>query len=139
MSISTFLGRLARIYPLIGTRTRRKHRDKYTFRNFIAKRVNHHVPIHKSQRFISRPELIAMLLLPNQQPMRHNTAPSAPSACPAHTRLQPIPQPLQSSMANPALKYNRDVQKQWRVDLPGFIVKVEIDWPSVSSHAKVIG
>lgn len=36
------------------------------------------------------------------------------------------------------LNYNRDVQKQWSADIPGFIVKAIKNWPVVSSKTKVI-
>ena len=36
------------------------------------------------------------------------------------------------------LNYNREVQKQWSADVPGFIMKSDQSWPSVSSQTKVI-
>jgi YHS domain-containing protein len=36
------------------------------------------------------------------------------------------------------LNYNRDVQKQWSSDIPGFVVKADKNWPTVSSQSKVI-
>ena len=36
------------------------------------------------------------------------------------------------------LNYNRDVQKEWSKDVPGFIVKADKNWPNVSSQNKVI-
>lgn len=36
------------------------------------------------------------------------------------------------------LNYNRDVQKQWSADIPGFIVKADKNWPVVSTQIKVI-
>jgi YHS domain-containing protein len=36
------------------------------------------------------------------------------------------------------LNYNRDIQKQWSADIPGFVVKADKNWPVVSNHTKVI-
>jgi YHS domain-containing protein len=36
------------------------------------------------------------------------------------------------------LNYNRDVQKQWLADVPGFVVKADRQWPAVSRQTKVI-
>ncbi|HVE50475.1 MAG TPA: YHS domain-containing (seleno)protein [Casimicrobiaceae bacterium] len=36
------------------------------------------------------------------------------------------------------LNYNRDVQKQWSRDVPGYVVKADKNWPQTSSHTKVI-
>ena len=36
------------------------------------------------------------------------------------------------------LNYNRDVQKQWSGDVPGFIDKADRQWPSVARQSKVI-
>ncbi len=36
------------------------------------------------------------------------------------------------------LNYNRDIQKQWSADIPGFVVKANKNWPTVSSQTKVI-
>jgi YHS domain-containing protein len=36
------------------------------------------------------------------------------------------------------LNYNRDVQKQWSKDVPGFIAKADRNWPVVSGQTKVI-
>jgi YHS domain-containing protein len=36
------------------------------------------------------------------------------------------------------LNYNRDVQKQWRADVPGFVSKADRQWPAVSRQTKVI-
>lgn len=36
------------------------------------------------------------------------------------------------------LNYNRDIQKQWGADIPGFIAKASKNWPTVSSQTKVI-
>lgn len=36
------------------------------------------------------------------------------------------------------LNYNRDVQKQWSKDIPGFVAKADKNWPAVSSQTKVI-
>jgi YHS domain-containing protein len=36
------------------------------------------------------------------------------------------------------LNYNRDVQKQWRADIPGFVAKADKNWPAVSRQSKVI-
>lgn len=36
------------------------------------------------------------------------------------------------------LNYNRDVQKQWRADVPGFVGKADRQWPAVSRQTKVI-
>ena len=35
------------------------------------------------------------------------------------------------------LNYDRDVQKQWSADFPGFIVKADKNWPTVSSLTEV--
>ena len=36
------------------------------------------------------------------------------------------------------LNYNRDVQKQWLADVPGFVGKADRQWPAVSRQTKVI-
>lgn len=36
------------------------------------------------------------------------------------------------------LNYNREVQKQWSADVPGFVDKADRQWPSVARQAKVI-
>jgi YHS domain-containing protein len=36
------------------------------------------------------------------------------------------------------LNYNRDVQKQWSADRPGFIAKAEKNWPTAAKQTKVI-
>jgi YHS domain-containing protein len=36
------------------------------------------------------------------------------------------------------LNYNRDVQKQWSANRPGFIAKAEKNWPTASKQIKVI-
>ena len=36
------------------------------------------------------------------------------------------------------LNYNRDVQKQWSADIPGFVIKADKNWPVVSAQTKVI-
>lgn len=36
------------------------------------------------------------------------------------------------------LNYNRDIQKQWNADRPGFIAKAEKNWPATSKQTKVI-
>ena len=36
------------------------------------------------------------------------------------------------------LNYNRDVQKKWSADIPGFIAKADRNWPAVSAQARVI-
>jgi YHS domain-containing protein len=36
------------------------------------------------------------------------------------------------------LNYNRDIQKQWSADRPGFIAKAEKNWPAASKQTKVI-
>ncbi len=36
------------------------------------------------------------------------------------------------------LNYNRDVQKEWSKDVPGFIAKADKNWPTVSTQTKVI-
>jgi YHS domain-containing protein len=36
------------------------------------------------------------------------------------------------------LNYNRDIQKQWSADRPGFIAKAEKNWPTASKQTKVI-
>ena len=35
------------------------------------------------------------------------------------------------------LNYNREVQKQWSADVPGFVTKADKNWPTVSSQTKV--
>ena len=35
------------------------------------------------------------------------------------------------------LNYNRDVQKQWSADIPGFILKAEGKWPAVAGQEKI--
>jgi YHS domain-containing protein len=36
------------------------------------------------------------------------------------------------------LNYNADVQKQWRADVPGYLVKGDKNWPRVAKQTKVI-
>lgn len=36
------------------------------------------------------------------------------------------------------LNYNRDIQKQWSADIPGFVAKADRNWPTVSGQTKVI-
>jgi YHS domain-containing protein len=36
------------------------------------------------------------------------------------------------------LNYNRDVQKQWSADKPGFVAKADRSWPAASKQTKVI-
>ena len=36
------------------------------------------------------------------------------------------------------LNDNRDVQKQWSADIPGFVIKADKNWPSVSTQTQVI-
>lgn len=36
------------------------------------------------------------------------------------------------------LNYNRQVQKEWTKDVPGFIAKANKNWPTVSAQTKVI-
>ena len=36
------------------------------------------------------------------------------------------------------LNYNRDVQKQWSADVPGFVAKADRQWPAASKQSKVI-
>jgi YHS domain-containing protein len=36
------------------------------------------------------------------------------------------------------LNYNRDVQRQWSKDIPGYIAKADRNWPAVSRLTKVI-
>jgi YHS domain-containing protein len=36
------------------------------------------------------------------------------------------------------LNYNRDVQKDWSKDVPGFVSKADKNWPKVSTQTKVI-
>jgi YHS domain-containing protein len=36
------------------------------------------------------------------------------------------------------LNYNSEVQKQWRADIPGFVIKADKNWPAVSRQTKVI-
>ncbi len=36
------------------------------------------------------------------------------------------------------LNYNKDIQKQWSADIPGFVVKADKNWPAVSRQTKVI-
>jgi YHS domain-containing protein len=36
------------------------------------------------------------------------------------------------------LNYNGEVQKQWRADIPGSVMKADKNWPAVSSQTKVI-
>lgn len=36
------------------------------------------------------------------------------------------------------LNYNKDVQKQWSADIPGFIAKADKNWPVVKKQTKVI-
>ena len=35
------------------------------------------------------------------------------------------------------LNYNRDVQKQWTTDVPGFVSKADRNWPAVSNQTEV--
>ena len=36
------------------------------------------------------------------------------------------------------LNYNREIQKQWSADVPGFIDKADRQWPSVARQTKVV-
>lgn len=36
------------------------------------------------------------------------------------------------------LNYNREVQKQWSADVPGFVDKADRQWPSVARQTKVV-
>lgn len=36
------------------------------------------------------------------------------------------------------LNYNKDVQKQWRADIPHLVAKADQNWPEVSRQTKVI-
>jgi len=36
------------------------------------------------------------------------------------------------------LNYNRDVQKRWSADIPGYVAKADAKWPEVSRQTKVI-
>jgi YHS domain-containing protein len=36
------------------------------------------------------------------------------------------------------LNYDRDVQRQWSKDIPGFIRKADRNWPAVSRQTKII-
>ncbi len=36
------------------------------------------------------------------------------------------------------LNYNKDVQKQWSADIPGFVAKADKNWPAVHKQTKVI-
>jgi YHS domain-containing protein len=36
------------------------------------------------------------------------------------------------------LNYNRDVQKEWNKDVPGFVSKADRNWPKVSTQSKVV-
>lgn len=36
------------------------------------------------------------------------------------------------------LNYNRDIQRQWRADIPGFVAKADKNWPAVHRQTKVI-
>lgn len=36
------------------------------------------------------------------------------------------------------LNYNKDIQKQWSADIPGFVAKADKNWPAVSRQTKVI-
>ena len=36
------------------------------------------------------------------------------------------------------LNYNREIQKQWRADIPGFVNKADKNWPDVIKQTKVI-
>ena len=36
------------------------------------------------------------------------------------------------------LNYNREVQREWSKDIPGFIAKADRNWPAVATQAKVI-
>jgi YHS domain-containing protein len=36
------------------------------------------------------------------------------------------------------LNYNKDVQKKWSADIPGFVAKAEKNWPKVATQTKVI-
>ena len=35
------------------------------------------------------------------------------------------------------LNYNRDVQKQWSADVPGFIARTDRNWPAVTGQSKL--
>ena len=35
------------------------------------------------------------------------------------------------------LNYNRDVQKQWSADVPGFIARADRNWPAVTGQSKL--
>jgi hypothetical protein len=35
------------------------------------------------------------------------------------------------------LNYNRDIQKQWSADKPGFIARADKNWPAASKQTKV--
>jgi YHS domain-containing protein len=35
------------------------------------------------------------------------------------------------------LNYNREVQKQWSADVPGYVAKADRHWPTVSKQSKV--
>jgi YHS domain-containing protein len=35
------------------------------------------------------------------------------------------------------LNYNRDIQKQWIADVPGFVTKADKNWPTASKQTKV--
>lgn len=36
------------------------------------------------------------------------------------------------------LNYNKDVQRQWSADIPGFVAKADKNWPVVQKQTKVI-
>ena len=35
------------------------------------------------------------------------------------------------------LNYNRDIQKQWAADIPGFVAKADAAWPAAAKLTKV--
>jgi YHS domain-containing protein len=37
----------------------------------------------------------------------------------------------------PYLNYNRDIQKKWSADVPGFVAKADKNWPSTAKQTKV--
>ena len=36
------------------------------------------------------------------------------------------------------LNYNRDVQKRWSADIPGYVAKADKNWPTVALQTKVV-
>jgi YHS domain-containing protein len=36
------------------------------------------------------------------------------------------------------LNYNKDIQKKWSADIPGFVARADKNWPAVSRQTKVI-